>query len=1626
MAVTYFTLEADAENNVNPITNPGAYPNAVANNDVVFVRVVNTVTTCYDVFSFNLVVNPFPFADTAAEFEACEEAATPGQGIFNLTSAANIAEVTGGALNVAVAYYATEAAALAGGVGLPALYTSPDATIYARVTDTNTGCFRVSPVALDVILLPVLGTPNPVNVCDALPNNGIAEFDLTNTIAEVLNGQTGFTVTMHATLANAQSGATPLSLPLFTNTVPNQQTVYFRVIETNSTTGCYSTTQVLLTVDPSPVIPVLSALELCEDPTDPNTLNPMADGIEEFDLTSHEPLITGGNPDLVVSYYTTQADAQGSTNPITNPGIYPNAVPNADQVWVRVDNTVTNCFSVSSFDLIVNPYPFADITATFFACEEIPGQGDFNLADPQNTIKVTGGASNVSVAYYATDADALAGGLPTLPVIYIAPDMTQIWARVVDTNTGCFRISPVTLDMLPAPIAPVLTPLEECDFDNNSVATFDLTGTLNGISNALGNVIVTAHETYDDADFHENGTQGANPITNLSAYTNILDLTINGTQTLYILVQSADTECYDIAELQLIIHHVPEATTPQPYELCDNGLSDTDGIAIFDLTSVTPQVLGAIDPATHVVTYHTNMNDATLNQNAIGNPAGYASTSATLYVRVTEAATGCYDIVQLELIVNPLPVANNPEPYTLCDVNNPGDEREAFDLTSRTQEIIILADGTLQDGINLTFHHTLSDAQGGINAIATPESYINQTTVEAIYVRVTVEATGCYRVVLLDIRVEPLPMLVAPSEDELTICDPDADGFAQFDLEALVGDMVNNAPNLVVRFYESAIDAANNQNAIPNPDDYTNIVPFEQTIYVRVENTVTGCFTTTAYALDLVVVPSPQLPDLADLTLCDTDNNNQNETTAFDLTEQNAIILAALGGTAADYTITYYTDPAYAQNGAPRITNQTAYPGQNGQEIWVRVVDNTNASGCFSVASFFLRVNTPLALAPSHLWTKCNSELPNDTTEVFDLTLMDDTILGPFGVGLGYTVNYYTEDPRVNPAATPIAPATAYTNPTNPVTLFVEVVTTGEGDCKSYTTLTLRVLPLPTPNFEPDALTMCDNNNSPDGVEVFDLTLAAADIINNEPNLVLSYHTTLEDANNDVNAIPVPTAYESASATIYVRVEANTNNPANAVCYQVVELQLIVNPLPALGENGVIPPFAQCEPNTDGRGTFILSNHIPVILPEGANADDYTVRFYFDQAALAAGTALPNQYNNIASPQQIVVWVRHDATGCIATGTMDLLVEEAAIANTPDPGFLETCDDDGNNDGVHVFDLTLFNSDILGTQSPTDYSVSYYQTLEDAEAGTNAIADPASYTNSFSPYLATIYARVTNEATISGCHAITSVELIVEALPEPSITSEGGQTICVDFKTGVVINPLTLYSNVEGTGYTYQWYFNGTLIPGTDPSASSYDATVEGAYSVVVTGPSHLACVSDMSTAFTVIKSGPASPIGEGFSVSGAFSDSQTIEVSVEGYGVYEYRLDADGPWQTSNIFTNVSPGDHIIYVRDVKAENPCDMIEIHSVSVIDYPNYFTPNGDGYHDTWNIIGLASQTDAKIYIFDRYGKLIKQIAAQGEGWDGTYNGAQLPADDYWFTVTYRETVNGSEKIQEFKSHFALKR
>jgi len=154
-------------------------------------------------------------------------------------------------------------------------------------------------------------------------------------------------------------------------------------------------------------------------------------------------------------------------------------------------------------------------------------------------------------------------------------------------------------------------------------------------------------------------------------------------------------------------------------------------------------------------------------------------------------------------------------------------------------------------------------------------------------------------------------------------------------------------------------------------------------------------------------------------------------------------------------------------------------------------------------------------------------------------------------------------------------------------------------------------------------------------------------------------------------------------------------------------------------------------------------------------------------------------------------------------------------------------------------------------------------------------------------------------------------------------------------------------------------------------------------------------------------------------SVSNYFSDNQTITVTVVGDATYIYSLDG-GAFQESNVFNNVAPGLHTVTISDTSG---CTDITIPDILTIGYPHFFTPNGDGQNETWNVSSLSTiEPNAEIFIFDRYAKLLKQITPGGAGWDGTYNGQNMPANDYWFTIRYNE--DGVQKM--FRAHFTLQR
>jgi gliding motility-associated-like protein len=1473
-------------------------------------------------------------------------------------------------------------------------------------------------------------------------------------------------VTYHETQSDADNGINALGIP-YNNIVPNVQTVYIRV--ESGSTGCYDTQALTLLVNSIPETISVTAYELCDD-------NNPGDEIESFDLTTKDVEIADGQS-VVVSYYETLADAQGLVNALTNP--YSNT-SNPQTIFYASVSTTTGCIATGSFDLVVNPLPTIVVPTPLEVCDDGVPDGLTSIDLTIKTSEITGNNPDYSVSYYLTQFDA-ENELNALGIPYtnISNPQTVI-VRIEDVVTGCYTTTPLSLVVEQAPVANIPLPLEYCDADSDGFGVFTLEDATSEITGGDATLTVSYHETMADADNNVNVLG--------SPYNNIVE----NQQTLYVRVESATiaTDCATIVELVLIVNPTPQIEDPEPLEVCDDVSGD--GFAQFDLTSKDSEILDGLDALQYIVTYYETELNADSASNAILNSGNYTNTIAftqTLWVRVEDTANGCYKLTTLDLIVNALPVLVQPSPLELCDDNNPGDEVESFTLEDSNPEML-----AGQTGISFTYYETQLDADNGTNAIVSP--YMNTSNPQTIFVRATDDVTGCFvsTTATILLRVNPIPSPAVPTD--LEVCDLDNDGFESFDLESRTLEIINGELDIDITYHETQSDADMGLNALSSP--YTNIVMDQQLIYIRAENMITGCYNS-SQTLTIRVLPSPEVPVvIEDYLICDS---NSDGFAQFDLTTKSAEILGTQDPT--DFTLTYHVSLAGAQSGNNPIANVTSYTNvSNPQTIYVRLVSNDN--GCVTATGFFdIRVELPPdAIQPTPLQL-CDDEIADEVT-VFDLTQKDAEITGG---DASWSVTYY-ETLADAQSQTNALDAQAYTNtsvggaPANPQTLYVVVTDTATG-CLDYTTLTIRVLPNPTPSLDPDDLELCDDLNPGDMQEEFDLTENQAYIINSEPGVTASYYETIEDAQLGLNAIVDPAAYTNTSTpqTIYVRV---TNDLTD--CYTLVSFDIIVNPLPDVVG---VTDFILCELNTDGIDEFDLTMKDAEVL-NGQDPALFTVSYHATQGdADALSNPLVSPYTNLTSPQPIFVAITNNDTGCsISTPRFNIEVQEAAEANSDmDPIEEVICDDQMDDDGdlsnnSNQFDLTpvtdaldldpdSVQAQVLDGQDPSNYIVSYYGTEMDAELGVNPL--PFLYENVTNPQV--IYVRVDNDTPEAGllnldlgtlatgldfnsdgvidtidtdgdgvfdlidvngdnvsdgfdtdgdglievidldgdgladfvdldndgtidnsidssiCYAVSPLTLRVDPLPVFGL--DESYILCVDTNGTEVLDVPLLDTGLSTPEYEFEWFLEGTPIAGA--TQGSYVPQQGGQYTVVVTD-SASRCQSQAST--TVIESAPPEILDVDVTTD-AFSELHMIEVTVTGPGDYEYSLDG-GAWQTDNIFMDVSAGEHQVRVRD---RIGCGFSDA-SVTVMDYPKFFTPNGDGYNDTWNIKGISNQPSAKIYIFDRYGKLLKQISPTSEGWNGTYNGSPMPTSDYWFVVEYNEPNTGEPK--EFKAHFTLKR
>ena len=213
--------------------------------------------------------------------------------------------------------------------------------------------------------------------------------------------------------------------------------------------------------------------------------------------------------------------------------------------------------------------------------------------------------------------------------------------------------------------------------------------------------------------------------------------------------------------------------------------------------------------------------------------------------------------------------------------------------------------------------------------------------------------------------------------------------------------------------------------------------------------------------------------------------------------------------------------------------------------------------------------------------------------------------------------------------------------------------------------------------------------------------------------------------------------------------------------------------------------------------------------------------------------------------------------------------------------------------------------------------------------------------------------------------------------------------------TGGVLNDLP-------NNYSYEWQLNGATLA---QNTISIDINETGIYTVIITDPNGCSGTRDI----TVIPSEIAQ-IND-IDVVGT-DNTNTITIDVTGTGDYEFALDDEnGTYQDENIFNNMLPGFHTVFVRD---KNGCGIIS-EIFSVLGFPKFFTPNGDTQNDFWQLDGINFQLfpALQVVIYDRLGKLMTTQNANSSGWDGTYNETECQA----LTIGLLQILEMAERLQD---------
>ncbi|WP_130733514.1 T9SS type B sorting domain-containing protein [Flavobacterium sp. J27] len=814
----------------------------------------------------------------------------------------------------------------------------------------------------------------------------------------------------------------------------------------------------------------------------------------------------------------------------------------------------------------------------------------------------------------------------------------------------------------------------------------------------------------------------------------------------------------------------------------------------------------------------------------------------------------------------------------------------------------------------------------------------------------------------------PFANLNLPNFPNVILCDEGADNSEPYDFSVLDAAYLASLPGFSITYFASLQDASLNNNPL-----ISSTAISQGTYYARISSDSAQC---TEIKTVQVLFNNLATNDVTK-TVCE---NTVMGTVNYDLSSHNNEIYT--GNQIVTYS--YYTSLIDATNTTNSIANwQNISLAVGNHVFYIRTEKGT----CFDISELSIEVYARPVINDLVSLKQCDDD--TDGFSAFNLTEANELITNnPAGLTIAYFLTLSDAQNNTNP----IINNTNFVNQTvNVQTIYYRV--SNDNNCFKTGQLDLTVAATQIPaTFNPLVFISCDTTfgTNNDGIATFDFSTAITSISNLFTGQVVevTFYENLNDALAEINAITNIANFNNLTSPttqdIYVRVDSDVNNDCVGLGKYVT---LQVEPIPI-----VLPKLVRgCDDNQDGIFDFDTTT----IESELLNGLTNVVVTYTD-VNNTVYNALPNPFSTNSQVLNVTI-TNATVNACSYTTTLEFIVDQAPVFNPVNSSLLIQCDDELDpllQDGVVIFNTSNFENTIIGNQ--TNVAVEYY------DINNNLLPN---FIGSFETGTQDVLVKVIHLDN-SNCFATGILSFVVYSNPKIMIDAPN-EIICTDNPNAFVILDAGLENPTNISDYSYQWYFENQAISGA--SQYTYTANTTGNYTVVVTNsngcsstrnsvvnPSNIAIIDDIEIDDLV--------------------DSNTITVLISGDGDYQFSIDGEN-YQDSNIFYDVQPGLLSVWVYD---KNGCG-ISNKEISVLGVPKFFTPNGDGFNDFWNIKGFNERfgNQTVVSIFDRYGKLLKQISSLSQGWDGTFNGVKMPAADYWYTINM---LDG--RVQ--KGHFSLKR